>query len=300
MKQPLADLSSEPLRLAFCLSYCISWEVAGKMSRASWKRLRAKVEEADALGDKDRYIIELYEESRPTVSEEMYLTQRIKRLMPDHGARHHLAKGIVECLPESMHEAAEKHALLREWMTQPRKAKGMTFFGKKVASTPPFRSKLHVPEAPLAESEREEDFAQFLAMPGFERAFAHYWHQPPKNRRNREVRGLVTIAAILSHFFRSEQLDEDSPMRQSLIQDCHFSESTVLELHNIVQQLEGNWYQSTDLAYRLMVDTREADRHSIVNVVKLHNDEARTTVEDRKTFYDVLSLNTFEEGAPAY
>lgn len=285
MNAPPAEFSAETLRHSLCLGYCLCWEIAGKASLESWRKLRAVTAECHIFGPNHRRLIELYEESRPSVSEERYLARRVERLVPDHDSRKRLAKWLLSCLPDEIELSAARHPLIRDWISPPKKKGNTRLFYRtahRKASTPEER-------AP-AESEREEDFAQFLAMPGFEKAFEDYWHKEPKNRNNRETRGLVTIAAILSHFFPPEQFEEHSTLRVSLKADCHFSDITVDELSAIGLKLESNWYQTADLAYRLMVDTRASDRVNIDQLLKSLEDDERTTEEDRKTFHEVLDL----------
>lgn len=288
MNAPPAEFSAETLRLTLCLGYCLAWEIAGKATHQSWRKLRQVVDACQALTPQDIRLIELYEESRPTVNEERFLARRVERLVPSHGSRQRLAKWLLSCLPGDMELSAARHPLIRDWISPPKKRGNTRLFYR----TAHHRRSSGPDERLPVESEREEDFAQFLAMPGFEKAFEDYWHAGPRNRKNRETRGLVTIAAILSHFFPPEQFEKHSALRKTLKVDCHFSDVTVDELSAIGLQLESNWYQSTDLAYRLMVDVRPSDRTHVVDLLLALEDDERTTKVDRQTFHEVLSLTS--------
>ncbi|MBC2594185.1 hypothetical protein H5P28_07910 [Ruficoccus amylovorans] len=285
IKVPPPQFSSETLRLSVCLAYCLSWEIAGKMLRENWSRLRAVWQSLDALKPEDRRLIELYEEFAPTVSEERYLTHRIEKLVPTSKSRQTLALWMLSCLPDELEKAAARHPLIRDWLSPTERSLPFRLLRRPKAASGQSAEELFP-----AESEREEDFAQFLAMPGFEKIFEHYWHQPPKNRTNRLTRALVTVAAILSHFFTPQQFKRGSALRAHLKGVCHFSDATVDELCDIARKLESHWYQTADLAYRLLVDTRPRDRLNIAEMIRTLDLDERTTDEDRKTFHEVLDL----------
>ncbi|QYY35425.1 hypothetical protein [Ruficoccus sp. ZRK36] len=285
MKVPPPQFSSETLRLSLCLAYCLSWETGGKMMRENWTTLREIVQQLDTLKPEDRRLIELYEESAPTVNEERYLTRRIEKLVPTPKARQALGTWILSCLPEDLSVTAARHPLIRDWLTPGQR--GLPFMLLRRSRSVSAQTE---EDSLPAESEREEDFAQFLAMPGFEKTFEQYWHRDPKDRTNKLTRALVTIGAILSHFFSAEQFNKGSAVRSYLKGVCHFSDITVDELCDIARQLESHWYQSTDLAYRLLVDARLRDRLNIDEMVSTLDLDERTTPEDRQTFHEVLSL----------
>jgi hypothetical protein len=285
MKVPPPQFSSETLRLSVCLAYCLSWETAGKVVRENWTKLRGIWQSLETLKPEDRRLIELYEESAPTVNEERYLTRRIEKLVPTSKPRQVLATWMLGCLPDDLEKAAARHPLIRDWLSPTQR--GLPFMLLRRPKAPPGQGE---EEALPVESEREEDFAQFLAMPGFEKAFEQYWHRAPKDRTNKLTRALVTIAAILSHFFSPQQFQKGSAVRAYLKGVCHFSDITVDELCEIARQLESHWYQTADLAYRLLVDARLRDRLNIDEMIRTLDLDERTTAEDRKTFHEVLAL----------
>ncbi len=285
IKVPPPQFSSETLRLSVCLAYCLSWEIAGKVLRENWTKLRAVTQQLDMLKAEDRRLIELYEESAPTVNEERYLTHRIEKLVPTSKSRQTLATWMLSCLPDDLEKAAARHPLIRDWLSP--SPGGLPF---RLLRRPKAPSDQAEGEFLPSESEREEDFAQFLAMPGFEKAFEQYWHRAPKDRANKLTRALVTIGAILSHFFSPQQFKKGSAVRAYLKGVCHFSDITVDELCDIAKQLESHWYQTPDLAYRLLVDARLRDRLNIDEMIRSFDLDERTTDEDRKTFHEVLAL----------
>jgi hypothetical protein len=250
------------------MAYCMTWELVGSRAPKSWDLIHAFVAKEGSFAERERWAMELYEESSPSAQEERSVVSRIESFLLKPRDVAYFRAGILSLLPEALRHAAESHSMMRSFAMPSDYGKLKTWvMGWRLASY----AKPHVTVSPLAE--READFARFLELPFFLQGFRRYWQAKPKYRNSRQTRTLVCRAAILSQIIQADESTDFEQWTLHMAGDCHFSEQTRGELIILTQEMSVFSYEAEELAYRFLIDAREIDQRNIVNFIKRFSGE---------------------------
>jgi hypothetical protein len=251
------------------MAYCMTWELAGSRASRHWQGIHTFVAAANHLSERQRWTLELYEESPPSAQEERSIRSRIDAYLLQPRDVVYFRTGILNLLPEAMRAAAEIHSFMR----------GLTIpsndYGKLKAWVMSWNLRRpqvsQRPVTPLAE--REQEFERFLELPYFVESFRRFWRVSPKKRSNRRTRVLVCIGAAMSQMMRVEDSLGFEPWIQRLAVICHFSSQTKHDLCHLMDAMHGASYDVQELAYRLFVDARTIDQRNLERFIKRYNND---------------------------
>ncbi len=251
-----------------CLAYCLTWELAGPRAASAWGGIREYADADGGLGERSRWMAELYEESPPSAQEERSLMRRLEPMLQTGREVKRLRDELLALLPEAMRESAAGHSLMRPLSVPSEYNKLKAWLlGKQVSAQ---RLRI-VGETSLAE--REVEFERFLEQPFFLEGFRRFWRHPPKFRTNRQTRVLLTLAAALSQMIELEQVADFSMWKKRLAEDCHFTDQTQDDLSYLVEHMADFSYDPQELAYRLFVDAKDADKRNLRGFMEHYSKE---------------------------
>lgn len=261
--------------LIVCMAYCMTWELAGTRAPKHWGLIHALVGEAGRFNERERWVVELYEEGSPSAQEERSILSRIEAYLVQPRDVAYFRAGILNLLPEALREAAISHSMMRSLAMPSDYGKLKTWvMGWRIARY----SRPQVPVLPLAE--READFERFLELPHFVEAFRRHWRAPPKYRNGRQTRTLVCRAAALGQMVQVDESIDFDQWTTHMAEDCHFSEQTRNELMLLTEEMSVFSYEAQELAYRFLIDAREIDQRNIRNFIKRFNRELSDFAQD--------------------
>jgi len=248
------------------MAYCMTWELAGTRATAHWSEIHAFITGENALGELQRWTIELYEEGPPTAQEERSIRARIDAYLLQPRDVAYFGSGILQLLPESLREAAATHSLMHGL------AMPSTEFGTLKSWVMGWKTaQYHAPQVralPLAE--REQDFSRFLEQPYFIEGFRQFWRAAPKRRSNRRTRVLVSLGAALSQMVRMDEAADLDLWAERLTASCHFTSQTKDDLRSLIDEMCAISYDVPELAYRLLVDAREIDQQNLHGFIRCY------------------------------
>ena len=255
--------------LIVSMAYCMTWELAGARASEHWSEIHAFVTGENALGERQRWTIELYEEGPPTAQEERSIRSRIDAYLLQPRDVAYFRSGILNLLPEGLREAAATHSFMHGL------AMPSTEYGKLKSWV--MRWKVARYQAPqvrvLPMAEREEDFSRFLEQPYFVESFRRFWRVAPKRRNNRRTRVLVCIGAALSQMVRVDETVDFDLWTGRLTASCHFTSQTRDDLRSLIDEMSDVSYDVQELAYRLFVDARAVDQQNLRGFIVRYGDE---------------------------
>ena len=247
----------------------MTWELAGTRATAHWSDIHAFIAGENALGEMQRWTIELYEEGPPTAQEERSIRARIDAYLLQPRDVAYFGSGILKLLPEGLREAAATHSLMHGL------AMPSTEFGTLKSWVMGWKTaQYHAPQVrtlPLAE--REQDFSRFLEQPYFIESFRQFWRVAPKRRSNRRTRVLVSLGAALSQMVRMDEAADLDLWAERLTASCHFTSQTKDDLRSLIDELCAISYDVPELAYRLFVDAREIDQQNLPGFIRCYRDQ---------------------------
>ncbi|HAQ58867.1 MAG TPA: hypothetical protein DCR32_07630 [Opitutae bacterium] len=255
--------------LIVSMAYCMTWELAGTRASEHWSDIHAFITGENALGELQRWTIELYEEGPPTAQEERSIRARIDAYLLQPRDVAYFGSGILKLLPEGLREAAATHSLMHGL------AMPSTEFGTLKSWVMRWKTaQYHAPQVralPLAE--REQDFNHFLEQPYFIEGFRQFWRVAPKRRSNRRTRLLVCIGAALSQMVHIDKVVDFDLWAERLTASCHFTLQTRDDLRSLIDEMSAISYDVPELAYRLFVDTREIDQQNLQAFIRCYRDQ---------------------------
>lgn len=255
--------------LIVSMAYCMTWELAGTRASAHWSGIHAFILGENALGEQQRWTIELYEEGPPTAQEERSIRSRIDAYLHQPRDVAYFRSGILNLLPESLREAAAAHSFMHGL------AMPSTEYGTLKSWAMSWKvARFQAPKVrvlPLAE--REEDFGRFLEQPCFVESFRRFWRVAPKRRSNRRTRVLVCIGAALSQMVRVDETVDFDLWTGRLTTSCHFTSQTKNDLRSLLDEMSDVSYDVQELAYRLFVDALEVDQLNLQSFIGRYGDE---------------------------
>ena len=264
----LQQHSSEEF-LIVCMAYCMTWELAGTRASDHWSEVHAFISGENTLDERQRWIIELYEEGPPTAQEERSIRSRIDAYLLQPRDVAYFRSGILKLLPSGLRDAAAAHSFMRGLAmpsTEYSNLKSWVMRWKVARYQAP-----QVRVLPLAE--REEDFSRFLEQPYFLESFRRFWRIAPKCRNNRRTRVLVCIGAALSQMVRVDETVDFDLWTARLTASCHFTSQTKDDLRALIDEMCAISYDVQELAYRLFVDAREIDQRNLQGFISCYRDE---------------------------
>jgi len=247
----------------------MTWELVGTRAKEHWSKIHAFLADGNALSERQRWIVELYEEGAPTAQEERSIRSRINAYLLQPRDVAYFRSGILNLLPDSLRGAAEAHSFMHGL------AMPSTEFGLLKSWVMSWKvARFQAPQArvlPLAE--READFSRFLEQPYFVESFRKFWRVAPKCRSNRRTRVLVCISAALSQMVRVDEAVDFDLWTNRLAATCHFTEQTREDLRSLIDEMSNVSYDVQELAYRLFVDAREIDQRNLQSFIERYGDE---------------------------
>tara|TARA_B110000208_G_scaffold66130_1_gene85761 strand:- start:2614 stop:3408 length:795 start_codon:yes stop_codon:yes gene_type:complete len=247
----------------------MTWELAGTRASEHWSGIQAFVSGENALGELQRWAIELYEEGPPTAQEERSIRARIDAYLLQPRDVAYFGSGILKLLPEGLRETAATHSSMHGL------AMPSTEFGTLKSWVMGWKTaQYHAPKVralPLAE--REQDFNRFLEQPYFVESFRRFWQVAPKRRTNRRTRVLVCIGAALSQMVRVDEAADLDLWAERLTASCHFTSQTKDDLRSLIDEMCAISYDVPELAYRLLVDAREIDQQNLHGFIRCYRDQ---------------------------
>jgi hypothetical protein len=247
----------------------MTWELAGSRARGYWEGIHSFVAGENDLDERQRWMLELYEEGPPSAQEERSIRSRIDVYLIQPRDVAYFRSGILNLLPETLREAAAVHSFMRGLAMPPSdygKLKSWVMNWKLARFKAP-----QVRALPLAE--REVDFNRFLELPYFVESFRQFWRVAPKMRSNRRTRVLVCIGAALSQMVRVDDTVDFDLWTDRLAAVCHLTGQTRHDLRILIDEMADVSYDVQELAYRLFVDAREIDQQNLMNFIERYSDE---------------------------
>ncbi|WOO40643.1 hypothetical protein [Rubellicoccus peritrichatus] len=246
-----------------CLAYCVGWELH-LHGDTFWSEIHKFIAKGDKFSFLARANLQLYEEGPTSVAEGKAVLNRLKGHLANRQEAKRAKDALLALIPDSKKKAAEAHPFLQGW--------GKNNMGK---STPPWFAGgfSHTNEIAtehkrlFPEIDREADFHEFLQIPGFTKAFDHYWGKPPKKRTNKETRALITISAICAFGFKMNDTVIRQKLAQTLSQEFHFSLQTTEDVMTIADHLDKRKMEPDQLAVRLITDASPIDAKSIAELL---------------------------------
>lgn len=247
----------------------MTWELTGTRAPEHWSEIRAFLLGENALDERQRWTIELYEEGPPSAQEERSIRSRIDAYLRQPRDVAYFRRGILNLLPESLRETASAHSFMHGL------AMPSTEYGTLKSWVMRWKvARFQAPEVralPLAE--READFSRFLEQPYFVVSFRRFWRVAPKCRNNRRTRVLVSLGAALSQMVRVDEAVDFDLWTSRLSASCHFTVQTKNDLRLLIDEMSSTSYDVQELAYRLFVDVREVDQQNLKNFIDRYCDE---------------------------
>ncbi|MFP4070212.1 MAG: hypothetical protein ACOCVJ_03575 [Verrucomicrobiota bacterium] len=253
--------------LIACMSYCLLWELAGSRISETWDRVRDWSRNEASLSERQRWMVELYEERPPTVQEERSLLARIQASAAQRGATG-FREGVLELIPSGYRDAAARHSLMAGLTVE--QVRGIRRFWRK--STPRPVSVLKRVGGEVSLADREINFIRFLELPYFLDGFRRFWRQPPKFRSNVQTRVLLTLAAALSQMVPVEESEFLGEWIEPLKTYGYYTQATYQDLGELVAEMRLHTYDAQELAYHLLIDAKDADRAGLVRYLETHRE----------------------------
>lgn len=246
-----------------CLAYCLGWELHLDNDRY-WTDVHRYIAKGEKFCFLARANLELYEEGPTSFAEGQAVLNRLKGHLANRQEAKAARDVLLKLIPATKRKATESHPFLQGW--------GKNSLGK---SSPVWREGnfshtdeiLSEHKRLFPEIDREADFHEFLQIPGFTKAFDHFWGKAPKHRNNKETRALITIAAICAFGFKMNDTDIRQKLTQCLAQEFHFSLQTTEDVMTIADHLDKRKMEPDQLAVRLITDASPIDAKSIAELL---------------------------------
>lgn len=255
--------------LIVSMAYCMTWELVGSRASEHWAEVRSFVAGANSLAERQRWAVELYEESPPTAQEERSIRARINAYLRQPRDVAYFRTGILNLLPVPLQESAAAHSLMHGLempSTEYSNLKSWVMRWKSANyKAPIIRS--------VALAEREVEFNRFLEQPSFAESFRCFWGTAPKCRDNRRTRVLVSLAAALSQMLQDQEAADFDLWTSRFSVECHFTAQTKQDLRVLLDALSANSYDVEELAYHLLVDANEADHKNVRSFIDRYSDQ---------------------------
>ncbi|MFP4167023.1 MAG: hypothetical protein ACLFUF_07665 [Opitutales bacterium] len=274
--------------LVCCLSYCMTWELAGPRAPEHWADLRAYAASEGCLGEGERWAAELYEEGPPSAQEERSILARIESFLTGPCDVDRVRNAVLNLLPEELRTAAKGHSLLSGL-----KASGG--YGKfKAWATPRrfFRKRASDVE-PAPQANREAEFSRFLEFPHAIHAFRRFWRVDPKKRDNRRTRVLVCLGAALSQMLPFDEAGDLETWMDRFAEICAVTEQTKHDLLSLVREMQSFSYDAHELAYYLLVDARGIDKRNLLRFIQEHKDRLSDFAGELEDYLNINELQSF-------
>ena len=252
--------------LMACLAYCLTWELAGTRARGQWQLIACFVAAENRLNQRQRWMLELYEEGPPSAQEERSLRSQIEIYLLQPRDVAYIRAGILSLLPESLRPAAEAHSLMRGLSVQSSEYGKLTSW---VFNSNRRRLKM-APASSVALAEREQEFNRFLELPYFVESFQGFWRVAPKRRSNRRTRVLLCLGAVMSQMVRGDDAASCELWAGRLAAMCHLGAQTKHDICRLMRQMHAGSYDVQELAYRLLVDARAIDQQNLQRFITVY------------------------------